>query len=128
MSTATTFAYNEGLKPGSGKHYFVYCPDYTDSEALSRRMAVRPEHLASWQPLNENGWTKLSGPFFTPESIEPGATDKKFVGSMFIIEAESVEAIRKRIEADAYWKGNVWDKEKFSITAWGGPTTMWPRA
>lgn len=42
----------------------------------------------------------------TEESLEPGA-DKKFLGSTFIVKADSLEEVRKRMEADVYWTENV---------------------
>lgn len=37
---------------------------------------------------------------------EPGA-DKKFLGSAFIVQADSMAEVRARMEADVYWSGNV---------------------
>ena len=36
-------------------YFFVYAPDYTDSEALSRRLAVRTKHLEEARPWIVNG-------------------------------------------------------------------------
>lgn len=35
--------------------FVVFAPDYTDAEALSRRMAVRPAHLENAKNLKEKG-------------------------------------------------------------------------
>ena len=42
----------------------------------------------------------------TPESIVPGA-EKKMVGSIFICEADSLEAVRKLMENDVYYTSGV---------------------
>lgn len=35
--------------------FVVYAPDYTDPEALQRRLAVRAQHLAKAQTLHDSG-------------------------------------------------------------------------
>lgn len=35
--------------------FMLYAPDYTDPDALSRRMAVRPKHLANADTLKGEG-------------------------------------------------------------------------
>ena len=42
----------------------------------------------------------------TPESIVPGA-EKKMVGSVFVCEAESLEAVRNLMENDVYYTNGV---------------------
>jgi len=98
------------------KLFFVYAPDYADSDALNRRLKVRQQHLDGVRPLIENEWSRVAGALVTEQSLQPGA-DKQFLGSAFIIKAESLEEVRKRMEADVYWTENVWDKEKMVITA-----------
>lgn len=51
----------------------------------------------------------------TPESLEPGAK-KQMTGSFMIFEAENIEQVRKIIESDAYYTGDVWDPKKIVIT------------
>jgi hypothetical protein len=36
-------------------YFFVYAPDYTDSDALTRRLAVRPQHFVEVQPHIDSG-------------------------------------------------------------------------
>lgn len=50
--------------------------------------------------------SEVAGGLVTEESIEPGA-DKKFLGSAFIVQADSMAEVRARMEADVYWSGNV---------------------
>lgn len=40
--------------------FLVYAPDYTDEDALSRRLAVRAKHLEEAHPLIEQGWSSAS--------------------------------------------------------------------
>ena len=46
----------------------------------------------------------IVGPFLSPESWP---AENKMIGSMMIYEAENLEALRARIEADPYWEHNV---------------------
>ena len=39
------------------KLFLVYAPDYLDSDALSRRLKVRQQHLEGVRPLIESGWS-----------------------------------------------------------------------
>ncbi|KAI0079813.1 hypothetical protein K474DRAFT_1591297 [Panus rudis PR-1116 ss-1] len=98
----------------SFKYYFaVWAPDYTDPEALNRRLAVRPQHLEGARALIEKGHIKVGGAMVTPETYQ--AEDVKMAGSVMIYSADSIEDVKSLIENDPYWVGNVWDKEKLSI-------------
>jgi len=43
----------------------------------------------------------------SPESIETPTSEKKMVGSVFVIEAENIVAVRKAIEEDIYYTSGV---------------------
>lgn len=69
----------------------------------------------------------------TPESVDPAVTDKAFLGSCMIFEAENIDVVRKLVEKDHYYKSGVvcvlatvinigplkyivqWDKERMVI-------------
>ncbi|KAI0343501.1 hypothetical protein BDW22DRAFT_1355949 [Trametopsis cervina] len=93
--------------------YIAFAPDYTDAEAYSRRMSVRPKHLERIHAFTKSGILRHGGILIAPETLE--SETKKIIGSSMIFEAESVEAVRKIIEEDVYWAANVWDKEKLAI-------------
>ncbi|EGN99624.1 hypothetical protein SERLA73DRAFT_53440 [Serpula lacrymans var. lacrymans S7.3] len=103
--------------PSGSKTYkfMVWAPDYTDQEALSRRLSVRSRHLEGARNLIGQGIIKVAGGLLTPESLEAEAANQKLVGSALIYEAESLAAARKLVEEDIYYKSNVWDKEKLVI-------------
>jgi len=104
MSTATT------------KHKFVvWAPDMTDPDAFQRRLSVRTKHLERADGLRESEALKIGGALLTPESIASPTAEKKMIGSMMIFESESLESLKKLIEEDIYYTGNVWDKEKLVI-------------
>ncbi|KAF7984282.1 hypothetical protein HWV62_16144 [Athelia sp. TMB] len=98
----------------AAKHKFVvFAPDRTDAGCLERRLRVRPTHLAGAATMWDAGSMKLGGAMLTPESLTTG--EKTMVGSVLIIEAESLAAARAVVEADVYYTADVWDPEKLVI-------------
>lgn len=51
--------------------------------------------------------TGVGGGVLTSDSTNAAPADRKFFGSCIIIEAESLEAARKLIEEDIYYKSGV---------------------
>ncbi|EKM53591.1 uncharacterized protein PHACADRAFT_260022 [Phanerochaete carnosa HHB-10118-sp] len=96
--------------------FILYALDYMDPEAFDRRMAVRPTHLANANALKEQGVMRIGGGLVDPTTYQSG--EKKLIGSLMVFEAESLEAVRKVVEEDIYYKSNVWDKEKLVILPW----------
>ena len=43
----------------------------------------------------------------TPESIQTPSSEKKMIGSVLILEAENMGAVRKTIEEDIYYTSGV---------------------
>ncbi|KAF9816775.1 hypothetical protein IEO21_03855 [Rhodonia placenta] len=95
--------------------FVVYAPDMTDPDAFQRRLSVRPSHVARADGLVNSGLIRVGGAMLTPESIASPTAEKKMIGSVIIFEADSIETVRKAIESDIYYTGNVWDKEKLVI-------------
>ena len=108
--------------------FMVYAPDYPD--AAQRRQQVREQHLANLKGLhgsgalrahhfhqlysvlktiNYNGVVILEygGALLSPDSIETPGAPRKMVGSMVVIQAESLAEARKRVESDIYWTSDV---------------------
>lgn len=50
---------------------------------------------------------EIGGAMLTPESIDTPTSDRKMVGSVLIMEAESLAAVRKAIEEDIYYTADV---------------------
>ncbi|MGE0665132.1 MAG: YciI family protein [Sphingomonadales bacterium] len=85
--------------------YIIHAPDKSDSR--DRRAATRPRHLDYWgkgAPLK----VILAGPM-----IDEPTGDMK--GSMLIVEAESLDAVKQAANADPYWTEGVF--ERMDITA-----------
>ncbi|EIN14713.1 hypothetical protein PUNSTDRAFT_130340 [Punctularia strigosozonata HHB-11173 SS5] len=96
-------------------HFIVYAPDSTDPEALSRRLSVRPSHLENAKKQKEIGFQKIGGAMLTEDSLTASAADRKFVGSVMIFEASSIDEVKKAIYEDVYYVNNVWDHDKLVI-------------
>ncbi|KIM79013.1 hypothetical protein PILCRDRAFT_74837 [Piloderma croceum F 1598] len=98
--------------------FLVYAPDKTDQGTFQRRLSVRPKHLVRSTQMFESGFIKVAGAMLTPESIETPSSERKMIGSVLIVEAENIGAVRKAIEEDIYYTSGVWDPEKLMITPW----------
>jgi uncharacterized protein YciI len=48
-----------------------------------------------------------AGGVLTSDSADAAPSDRKFFGSCLIFEAESLEAVRKHVEEDVYYKTGV---------------------
>ncbi|KAF9650267.1 hypothetical protein BDM02DRAFT_1445527 [Thelephora ganbajun] len=96
------------------QHFMVYIPDRTDPGTLQRRLDLRSEHLERIRTLVTNETLKVVGPTLTPESVLPNA-EQKMNGSLQVWEASSIEEVKKLVEDDIYYSGDVWDKEKIII-------------
>ncbi|KAG1745494.1 uncharacterized protein EDB91DRAFT_1019107, partial [Suillus paluster] len=82
---------------------------------LVRRMTIRPKHMLGANKLISQGIIKVAGGLLTPESQDAEPHNRKFMGSALIYEAESLEDVRRLVEADLYWTEGIWDKEKLDI-------------
>ncbi|KAN0139640.1 hypothetical protein V8E53_002302 [Lactarius tabidus] len=89
--------------------YVVWAPPADPkADVVDRRTKARPDHLKNIERLTSEGILKLAGPMTDPGSGDPG-------GSLLVLEAESLEAVREIVQNDPYWTGNYWDKEKVEI-------------
>ncbi|KAI9069344.1 hypothetical protein FKP32DRAFT_1641054 [Trametes sanguinea] len=102
--------------------FSVYAPDYTDAEAIQRRLAVREAHLAA---AAANKSMKVGGAMLSPnEALDKPDAEKKMIGSFMIIECDSYADAKRMIESDVYWTGNVWDKENTVIRPFVTPKPL----
>jgi uncharacterized protein YciI len=80
--------------------FLILAEDYTDKNALNRRLAIRETHL---QRMREE---KKAGRF-----IMGGARlndDGNMYGSMLIVNLENEEAVKEWINVDPYFTAKVW--------------------
>lgn len=79
----------------------------TDVEnSLDRRLAVRAQHLARLQALQNEGRLLLAGPFPAVESNDPGPAG--FAGSLIVAEFDSLDNARVWAEDDPYRHAGVY--------------------
>ena len=82
--------------------YLVHAYDHTDPDALSRRMAVRADHLAGAARLKAGGQLILAGALLSPEG--------QMIGSMMLVNFETDEQLREWQAAEPYIQRGVWEK------------------
>ncbi|KAJ2375221.1 hypothetical protein IW150_002671 [Coemansia sp. RSA 2607] len=91
------------------KAFVVIINDFTDPDALSRRLAVRESHLAEATRRRQAG-TLVSGGAIL-DSHESG----KMVGSALVVNADSVEEVLELLRSDPYTVGRAWDIDSVKI-------------
>ncbi|KAJ7089208.1 hypothetical protein B0H15DRAFT_839903 [Mycena belliarum] len=104
--------------------FFVHAPDKTDPDAFARRLSVRATHLEAAKKAIADGIIRVGGALLTPESLL--SDDKKMfqIGSMLIVEAENIEAVKTMIEGDIYYTAGVWDPERIVILPFAAATPI----
>lgn len=78
-------------------HYVLFCEDKPDSQSL--RLATRDAHLN--YAATHAGMITLAGPMLSDDG-------EQMVGSLFIVEADDVEAVRALHEEDPYTQAGLW--------------------
>lgn len=84
--------------------YAIVGEDHPD--ALPRRLAARPAHLARLEALKAEGRLVLAGPFPAIDSPDPGPAG--FAGSLIVAEFESLAAAQAWADADPYRDAGVY--------------------
>ncbi|KAI8092890.1 uncharacterized protein BX664DRAFT_328408 [Halteromyces radiatus] len=82
--------------------FAVIARDHPGEEGLQRRLSVRNEHIGKAKEAHEHGTLKMGGALL--DSHENG----KMLGSLLVIEADSLEKAKAFVESDIYVRGNVW--------------------
>jgi uncharacterized protein YciI len=86
--------------------YAIMAEDTPNS--LAKRLAVRPEHLARLQTLQDTGRLLLAGPFPAIDSIDPGPAG--FTGSLIIAEFADLEAAKTWANNDPFVSAGVYQQ------------------
>ncbi|MDB5142408.1 MAG: hypothetical protein JWQ66_1121 [Mucilaginibacter sp.] len=81
--------------------YLVTAYDYTDVDALQRRMNVRPHHLDGAKELKETGNFVLGGAILNDED--------KMIGSVMILQFEDEEELQAWQQTEPYITQKVWE-------------------
>lgn len=82
--------------------YVIHAYDYTDANALERRMAARPAHFDYVRQLKAAGQFVLGGALLD--------ADGRMIGSMLLLDLETEEQLTAYLKADPYIVQGVWEK------------------
>ena len=80
--------------------FLVTGKDGTDADALNRRMAARPAHLAGADKMKAEGLLILGAAMLNDEG--------KMIGSIMLLNMDSRADEDKYLEDEPYISGNVW--------------------
>lgn len=81
--------------------FIIIAQDFKDSEALNRRLTVRPIHLERMKVEKAKGVFIMGG----AKLNENG----NMFGSMLIVDLPDKEAVQAWVAIDPYITGNVWE-------------------
>jgi len=82
--------------------YLVTAYDYTDAGALERRLAARAAHLEGAHQLRATGNLLIGGAILNDEG--------QMIGSMMVVQFESIATLNAWKEQDPYVTQGVWEK------------------
>ncbi len=78
------------------------------ANSLSKRLSVRPAHIARLQTLQDAGRLLLAGPFPAVDAIDPAAAG--FTGSLIVAEFSSLAEAETWAQADPYLTTGVYEQ------------------
>lgn len=82
------------------QQYLIYAFDGTDNEALARRMAARPAHLANVAKLKQNDNYLIGGAILSDNG--------QMIGSSMLVKFETQAQFEDWYNNDPYITQNVW--------------------
>ena len=83
------------------KQYIVTGYDYTDKDALDRRMAVRPLHLAGTIALRDAGNYLLGGAILDD--------NERMIGSVMVLQFETEAGLEAWKQNEPYITQKIWE-------------------
>ena len=81
--------------------FVIHAYDYTDGQAIERRLAARPDHLAGARELKTNGHFVMGGALLGSEN--------QMIGSMMVVDFPDEAQMQQWLENDPYITGRVWE-------------------
>ncbi|WP_026463727.1 YciI family protein [Adhaeribacter aquaticus] len=84
------------------QQYIITAYDFTDAQALDRRMAARPFHLEVVKKLKQSGNFLIGGAILNSEG--------KMVGSSVIVQFDQEKELQQWLREDPYATQQVWEK------------------
>ncbi|WP_138994772.1 YciI family protein [Larkinella sp. C7] len=82
--------------------YVIHAYDYTDDQAMDRRLAVRPNHFDGARQLKADGHFVLGGALLDPEG--------KMIGSMMLLDFDTEDQLNDWLQSEVYISGKVWER------------------
>lgn len=82
------------------KQYVIHAFDGTDSEALSRRLAVRSAHFENMSSYKAAGNFILGGAMLDES--------ERMIGSTVVMQFETAAAFQAYLDSEPYIQNNVW--------------------
>ncbi|RCR65735.1 YciI family protein [Larkinella punicea] len=82
--------------------YVIHAYDYTDDQAMGRRLAVRPNHFDGARQLKADGHFVLGGALLDP--------DGKMIGSMMLLDFDTEDQLNDWLQNEVYISGKVWER------------------
>ncbi|WP_421827357.1 YciI family protein [Larkinella sp.] len=82
--------------------YVIHAYDYTDDQAMNRRLAVRPNHFDGARQLKADGHFVLGGALLDP--------DGKMIGSMMLLDFDTEDQLNDWLQNEVYISGKVWER------------------
>ncbi|MGM9506717.1 YciI family protein [Larkinella sp. GY13] len=82
--------------------YVIHAYDYTDDQAIDRRLAVRPNHFDGARQLKADGHFVLGGALLDP--------DGKMIGSMMLLDFDTEDQLNDWLQNEVYISGKVWER------------------
>lgn len=83
------------------KQYLITGFDYTDAEALERRMSVREQHLENVRKLKQSGNYILGGAILDDKGM--------MIGSSMVLQFLTEEELEAWLENEIYIIAKVWE-------------------
>jgi uncharacterized protein YciI len=80
--------------------FLILAEDYTDKDALTRRLTIRETHLKRMREEKKAGRFILGGAKFND--------DGNMYGSMLIVNLEDEDAVKDWVYVDPYFTSKVW--------------------
>lgn len=111
-------AWDGPLSQAKLNRYLIVAEDFPNPGALARRLEVRDAHMDDVRKGAEVGRVELGGGLLSrdfddvPESDSPVYS---LCGSAFVVQAENLEEVRKRVLQDEYVQAGAWDPTSIKI-------------
>jgi uncharacterized protein len=81
--------------------FLIHAFDHKDADAINRRLAAREKHLDAARTMQNEGKLLIAGAMLGSEN--------NMIGSVVIVEMDSLEDVEQWLREEIYIRENVWD-------------------